>query len=478
MATATIQEERIQALNDLDIQKGACVLYWMQHAQRAEYNHALEFAIQEANELGVPLLVVFALMDGYPDANLRHYTFMLEGLQEAQQALADRGIRMVVQHGAPDEVVLRMVPQAALIVCDRDYLRLQREWRNKVAQRAECRVMQVETDVVVPVETASNKAEYMARTFRPKVQKQLERFLVEFRTTALDHHSVGWEAEGMDIAGLDLTDIPGILEQLELDRSVPPVSHLFSGGTSEAKRVLRSFIRNRFSNYSENRNQPQTDHVSHMSKYLHFGQISPLYVALQIREACDDEKGVDREQIDTYIEELIVRRELSINFVYYRPEEYDSYRCLPDWAQKTLAEHRDDERPHRYTRGEMDAAETHDPYWNAAMREMKYSGYMHNYMRMYWGKKILEWCNTPEYAYQTALALNNKYFLDGRDPVSFANVAWVFGLHDRAWAEREIFGKVRYMSAGGLERKSDIKGYVQKIDQLVEQISAQRKDDA
>lgn len=461
MATTLIQEERIQLLNDLDIQNGSYVLYWMQHAQRAEYNHALEFAIQQANDHGLPLLVAFGLTDGYPDANLRHYTFMVEGLQETQRALADRGIKMVVRLGAPDAVALDLGRDAALIVCDRDYVRIARGWRENVAAEAACRVVQVETDVVVPVETVSNKAEYMARTIRPKIHTHLDRFLLAFRTTPLDCHSLE-----LSVAGVEIDDGRALLDSLALDRSVEPVSHLFTGGLSAAKRILRDFLRNRFVHYAENRNQPQTNDVSHMSKYLHFGQISPLYLALQIRGAAGN--GA-KAQVDAYLEELIVRRELAINFVYFTPD-YDAYSCLPNWAQKTLAEHRDDERPHRYTRTEMEQADTHDSYWNAAMREMKHTGYMHNYMRMYWGKKILEWCNTPEYAFQTALALNNKYFIDGRDPNSFAGVAWVFGMHDRAWAEREIFGKVRYMSAAGLERKSDIKAYVKKVDRLVSQV--------
>ena len=172
-----------------------------------------------------------------------------------------------------------------------------------------------------------------------------------------------------------------------------------------------------------------------------------------------------KEAREAFIEELIVRRELAMNFVYYTPE-YDNYRCLPDWAKKTLSEHKKDKRDHTYTRRQLEDARTHDEYWNAAMREMKSTGFMHNYMRMYWGKKILEWSNTPEHAYKTTLAINNKYFLDGRDANSYTGVAWVFGVHDRAWFERPIFGKIRYMAASGLERKCDIQAYVEKVADL------------
>ena len=186
-----------------------------------------------------------------------------------------------------------------------------------------------------------------------------------------------------------------------------------------------------------------------------------MEIAIKVRGA----SAASDEDKAAFLEELVVRRELAVNFVYYA-DDYDKYACLPDWARKTLADHRDDDRPHRYTRQELENADTHDRYWNAAMTEMLATGYMHNYMRMYWGKKILEWSNTPEYAYRTALYLNNKYFLDGRDANSYAGVAWLFGLHDQAWAEREIYGKVRYMSAGGLESKFDIDAYVRRVHTL------------
>jgi len=204
-----------------------------------------------------------------------------------------------------------------------------------------------------------------------------------------------------------------------------------------------------------------------MSPYLHFGQISPVRLAMAVRDA----KSGQESDRDGYLEELIVRRELAVNFVYYT-QDYDRYTCLPEWARKTLAEHAGDPREHKYSQDVLESAQTHDPYWNAAMREMKQTGFMHNYMRMYWGKKILEWSETPENAFATTLAINNKYFLDGRDPNSYAGVAWVFGKHDRAWFERPIFGKVRYMAASGLERKCDIKAYVEKVDGRVRRLKS------
>jgi deoxyribodipyrimidine photo-lyase len=454
---ADIDPARIRRLNDRPVADGDYVLYWMQQSQRAEHNDALERAVTRANDEGLPVLVVFGLMDDYPEANLRHYTFMLEGLQETQSALEERGIRMVVRHGAPDEVALAYADRAACVVCDRGYLRHQKAWRRRVADEAPCAVEQVEADVVVPVETVTDKAEYAARTIRPKIHEHLERFLVDLEPAEVEHGSLGLDVEG----GLALDDIDAVTDRLDLDRSVRPVRGLFRGGTSEARRLLDDFTATKFARYDDRRNQPETSQVSHMSKYLHFGQVSPVWLTRRIRAA-----DAPEEDVESYVEEVVVRRELSMNHVHFRPDTYDSFECLPEWARDTLHEHASDEREHIYSLDELRQGETHDPYWNAAMKEMRETGYMHNYMRMYWGKKILEWSPDPETAFERTLELNNTYFLDGRDPNSFANVLWVFGLHDRGWKERPVYGKVRYMSKGGLERKADPDAYVEKVDRL------------
>ncbi len=436
-----MESSRIQLLNSRPVMRGDYVLYWMQQSQRAEFNPALEFAIHEANKLGLPVVVGFGLMDDYPEANLRHYTFMLEGLRETEQTLRARGIQMVTQRGQPYQVALELAEHAAIAVCDRGYLRHQRLWRAEFARSANCSVIQVEGDVVVPVEEASNKAEFAARTIRPKIQAKLAGFLKPLRSTKPKRSSMK-----LSFSSFDLEDI----KSLKLDRSVKPVSKFFRGGTSEAKRRFKCFA---LKSYANERNLPERDAVSHMSPYLHFGQISPVWLALQARGAA------------VYLEELIVRRELGANFVHFTPN-YDRFESLPDWAKATLTRHKRDSRPVVYDGEQLENCETADPYWNAAMREMKVTGYMHNHMRMYWGKKILEWSRSPEEAFATTLYLNNKYFLDGRDPSSYTNVAWIFGLHDRPWGERAIFGTVRTMTAGGLERKCDIEAYVERINRL------------
>ena len=461
----SVDPARVQRLNEsAPRDDGEYVLYWMQQSQRAVHNPALTYGLERANERGLPLVVVFGLMDDYPEANLRHYAFMLEGLRETKATLADHGIRMIVRHGSPDEVALAEAARAAMVVTDRGYLRHQKQWRARVAREASCPVVQVEGDVVVPVETATDKAEYAARTLRPKIHEDLDRFLQLSDPPVPQHFSTALPIP----EGLSLDDVSAVLDQLDLDPSVRPVSSLYRGGRSEAVRILDTFLEKHLDGYDGNRNQIQTSAVSHMSKYLHFGQISPVWLVQQIQEARAPE-----DDIDSYVEEVVVRRELAINHVHFRPDIYDSYECLPEWARESLSEHASDEREHVYSLDALEQSETHDPYWNAAMTEMRETGYMHNYMRMYWGKKILEWSPDPQTAFERTLTLNNRYFLDGRDPNSYANVAWIFGLHDRGWKERPVYGKVLYMSKGGLERKADPDAYVEKVARLAEKATSE-----
>lgn len=451
-----VEPARISDLNDRPVRKGTWVLYWMQQSQRADDNPALEVAIDEANRLNLPVLAVFGLTDGYPEANLRHYRFMLEGLVDTRDRLAGRGIRLVVQHGEPETVVAPLARRAALTVCDVGYTRHQIAWRRSLARSAPCRVIAVESDVVVPTGVASPKAEYAARTFRPKIHRHLEAYLAPCPRRMPRKTEVAG-----DIASLDLDDIDAVLGRLDIDRSVPAVSTFYRGGAGEAEQRLTRFIDRHLKGYANRRNRPELDATSHLSPYLHFGQISPVAVALAVRSA----HAGQPEDRDAFLEEFIVRRELAMNFVRYTPD-YDRYTSLPAWARKSLAEHAGDRRETLYGTRDLIVAHTHDVYWNAAMSEMRDTGFMHNYMRMYWGKKILEWSASPGEAFETTLQLNNRFFLDGRDPNSFAGVGWIFGLHDRAWFERDIFGKVRYMAASGLERKFDIGAYVARIADL------------
>jgi deoxyribodipyrimidine photo-lyase len=448
-----IQSQRMKLLNRGDIKDGRYVLYWMQASQRAEYNHALEYAIRRANQLDRPLLVFFGITDEFPDANERHYRFMLEGLKQVKSTLAGMGMKMVIRHESPEIGAIKLSRAASLVVVDRGYLSIQRQWRRQVAERIRCPLIQIESDVVIPVEDASPREEYAAATLRPKITKKLKNYLHPLKAIPVKRDSLGLRVESFDISDIGLA-----LGRLRIDRTVKREA-AFRGGTDEAKKHLEVFLKKKIDRFAELRNDPTAEHLSNMSPYLHFGQISPLYIALRVLRT----RSPGRE---AYLEELIVRRELSMNFAFYN-RNYNAYRGIPDWARKTLNEHKKDRREYTYTLGQLENGQTHDPYWNAAQNEMRVTGKMHGYMRMYWGKKIIEWSRTPEEAFKAALYLNNKYELDGRDPNGFTGVAWCFGKHDRAWGERRIFGKIRYMNENGLRRKFDADAYAEKVKNLM-----------
>jgi deoxyribodipyrimidine photo-lyase len=458
-----IQPERVRPLNDRPVRPDQTyVLYWMQQSERTRSNPALEHAVALANELDRPLVACFGIMDDYPESNLRHYAFLVEGLRDVAAALEKRGVKFVVGHGPNHDVALGYARAACAIVCDRGYLRHQRDWRARVADAAECQVIEVEGDVVVPVDVVSNKHEYAARTIRPKIHKHLDAFLTPMHATKLKHPSLRLSVKGdPKRRELDVADVEGTLDSLKIDRSVWP-SPLYRGGEVEAWKKVDVFVAKGLDGYKEGRNEPAAAQSSHQSMHLHYGHVSPVELALAVRDA--DAPKADRE---SSIEELIVRRELSMNFCE-RVADYDKYAsAVPDWARKTLAERKRDKRDALYTIEELEHAKTDDPYWNAAQRQMTLTGFMHNYMRMYWGKRILGWMSDPEQAFEATLYLNNKYELDGRDANSFANIAWVYGTHDRPWGPaRKVFGTVRYMNAGGLERKFDIDAYVRQVDDL------------
>lgn len=437
---------------------GDYVLYWMQSSQRVHSNRALEYAISRANKLDLPILVLFVLTN-YPEANIRHLTFMLEGLSEVREELEKKRILLAMRIGSPPDVVSDFATNAALVVTDCGYQRLLRQWRENVARQIHCPLVEVESNVVVPVGLVSEKEEWSAATLRRKMQQYIDIFLAPIPILKPARSSLSLDVASLPFALGEEVLQKEVLHQLDVDRSVPQ-SQVYRGGYSECRKRLNEFVEHKLAGYGEARNDPNKDALSCMSMYLHFGQVSPLEIALAMKG-----KKVKVESADAYLEELIVRRELAMNFVRYNPD-YDSYAGLPAWAKKTLEEHRNDFREYIYSQAEFERAETHDPYWNAAQQEMVTTGKMHGYMRMYWGKKLLEWSKSPEEAYDTALYLNNKYEIDGRDPNGYAGIAWCFGKHDRPWKEREVFGKVRYMNAKGLKRKFDADAYVKKVGEL------------
>jgi len=433
--------------------EGKCVVYWMQRSQRALDNPALETAVQVANILEKPLVVFLAPVPFYPHANLRHYRFLNQGVSDIAAGLQKRKIGFVLRR-YPDHHLLKFCKevQAALVVGDENPMREPEHWREAVRRKLRAPFWTVDADVIVPSRLLL-KEQYAAYTARPIIRRLLPDFLQPVGNTMA---KVAWKAP----AGLRSLPVEtDITEGWKLDRSVSPVN-VFGGGTTEALKRLKSFIKNHLEGYPVERNKPELDSTSHMSPYLHFGHIGPHTVALAVQKA-----DAPKQAKDVFLEELIVRRELAINFVRFNPD-YDNFESGAVWAQQSLAEHSGDPRQ-VYSRSQLENAETHDPLWNAAQRQMVFGGWMHNYVRMYWAKKILEWSRTPAEAYTTAVYLNDKYELDGRDPNGYAGIAWgIVGKHDRPWFERPIFGKIRYMSFNSMSKKFDSKRYIRQVEEL------------
>lgn len=451
-------ENRIKSLNNKKINKEKeQIIYWMQRSVRTEYNHALEYAVQMSNDLKKNLLVIFALDFDFPEANERSYYFLLESLKDVEMNLKKRGIKFIVLNSSPvQNKIIEYSKNAACIITDRAYLKGLIDMREEVSNRIETRLIQLESDITVPVEIASEKEEYSARTIRSKIHKvwnfyinkKFEKFSYENRF--LDNIE----------SDFDLDNIDKLIEKLGIKNDVKR-SKYFKGGEKEGERLLDLFIESKLDNYVKLRNNPELDYQSNLSPYLHFGNISPLFIARKILSA-----DKNQESVEAFLEELIVRRELGINFVYYN-KSYNKFQGMTySWAYDTMKLHKKDKRDYIYSADELENAETHDIYWNSAQKEMLIIGKMHSYMRMYWAKKIIEWSEDYENAYEIIKYLNNKYFLDGRDENSYAGIAWCFGKHDRAWFEREIFGKLRYMNSNGLKTKFNIELYVKKIQNL------------
>jgi len=453
-----IHAERVKDLNSKPVAEGRYVLYWMQQAQRAHFNHAFEFAIERANELGKPLVVFFGLTPKFPRANANHYRFMLEGLCETAEAVRERGASFLVQPVSPEKGAVALAKSACEVVCDRGYIKIQRRWRERMAKGIKCRATQVESDVVVPVEAAMEKQAYSAAVLRPKVERLLDRYMVPLRRRRLKSRPIK-----LDTGFIDLKDIDGALKMLRV-KSSPALAGAARGGRKEALARLRRFVRSRLAAYDADRNDPNKAGTSELSPYLHFGQISPLEVALEVNKVKAQSSKL-KGGAKPFLEELIVRRELAMNFAFYNPH-YDSFEGISDWAKKALAAHKKDRREFVYTKRQLERATTHDPYWNAAQRQMALTGRMHGYMRMYWGKKVIEWTRDPAEAFRILVELNDRYELDGRDPNGYAGISWCFGTHDRPWGQRRVFGGVRYMNDSGLRRKFDADAYVEMVEGL------------
>lgn len=443
-----MDKERVKYLKTNKEKKGEYIIYWMQETQRIEYNFSLEKAIEVANESKLPLYVIFNYIKNYPEASERHFKFMLQGLKDVRDTLERYGVQFVLLEGDLEKNMLKISKDARTLIWDKSYLRYQRDIREKILKKLDLTIIEVENNVVVPVEVVSFKEEYSAKTFRDKYKKIKERYLKESDYKIVIKFAYN-ELINNKLKKMDQSQIYLPQNKARLDGD-------FIGGEIEAKKVLEKFIEEKLEFYSLK--GPDNDWSSKLSPYLHFGQISPL----QIWSALKKIKELEIQK-DKFLEELFIRRELAINFVYYNLK-YDAWDGITyKWAYETMEKHLKDQRDYLYSLEELENYKTHDIYWNSAQKQMVDTGYMESYMRMYWCKKLLEWVGSPQEAYEIAINLNNKYLYDGRDPNSYAGVAWCFGKHDRAWKERKIFGKVRYMNSSGLEKKFDMEKYIKKI---------------
>lgn len=434
-----------------------CVVYWVLHAQRALDNPALDLAVDIANALGLPVVAFFGLVPYYPKANLRHFRFVQQGIPDIAADCAHRNIGFVLRR-YPEESLINFCIEtnAALVVGDEDPLRETEAWRDKAAKKLRIPLVTVDADVIVPTRLLL-KEQYSARIIRPRLRRHFEQYLVAPSNPVA---RVPWNPPPSLHSLAPEFDITA--NWRDLDTSAQPVD-TFRGGTHEALRLLREFVSHKLARYPERHNRPEYDGTSRLSPYLNRGQISPHTVALAVQQA-----DAPQSAKDDFLDQLITWRELAINFVHFNPL-YDSIECAPDWAHRTLATHSRDRRPVVYSRDQLEQAATHDDLWNAAQRQGIHAGWMHNYMRMYWAKKILEWSPSPAVAYQTAVYLNDKYFLDGGDPNGYAGIAWsIAGKFDRPWFDRPVFGTVRYMSGPAAEKKFDTHRYIEQVSSLVE----------
>jgi deoxyribodipyrimidine photo-lyase len=433
--------DRVRQLNDAPVrQKGRYVLYRMRVNRRVESNHALAYAAELANELKLPVLCYDQLVDRHPYASERFHSFLWEGVPETRRRLEKLGIGFVFHR---ERRFSDYAARAAAIVTDDWPLAARQPCRDGVACYA------VDSSCIVPM-NRMEKREFGAYTIRPKIHRMLAEYLHPVPPIRVRH-----EYPGQPKA------LPRLkLASCRIDHSVRP-SVTFHGGRVEAERRLKAFLRKNLRRYAREKNEPSAHATSDLSPYLHFGYISSLEVALAVREYALRHKLI----ADEFLEELIVRRELAFNFARFAGR-VDSLDVLPDWAARTLHKHARDRRDPVYTRAEFEHARTHDDLWNATQKEMLLRGKIHGYYRMYWGKKIIEWSATHADALATMIHIHDRYALDGRDPNTYANILWCFGLHDRPFGDRKIFGQVRYMSLDGMRRKTDVDAYIQEIDNM------------
>lgn len=451
--------DRVRQLNrGEENHRARYVLYWMQVYKRPRYNHALSFAVRAANERRLPLVVYEGLKYNYPWANDRLHTFILEGVNENRREFQRLGIRYVFylqkSERDPRDTVARLAEEAALLVTDDFPCFIIPEHNRRLAARLSIPVFAVDSNGLVPL-AAFSKEEYAARTIRPKIKSLLPRCFVSFREERLEVKDPRLQVNCPEETIFKDGEIGALVAQCAIDHKVAP-SPIYRGGRHAGTARLRHFVEKILPRYHEQRNRPEVDGTSRLSPYLHFGYLSAQEIVEAVQSA-----DAPQQAKEAYLEELIVRRELAYNFTRFNPH-YASLDALPDWARRTLRAHEADPRPAIISPEQIEAAHTYDELWNATQRELLWTGEVHNYVRMLWGKKVIEWRPRCDEAFHLLEHLNNKYALDGRNPNSYAGILWCFGKHDRPWGpEIPIFGLVRRMSSQSMGRKFNARKYIE-----------------
>jgi len=487
---SSVPKNRIRALNRIPLTSvGEFVLYWMTACRRTTWNFALDRSIEWARELKKPIVILEALRCDYPWASERFHRFVLDGMAEKVRQLGANRYAIFYYPYAETAAgkgkgLIRALSEFASVIVTDDYPAFFfPHMMESAAQQVRCRLEAVDSNGLLPLR-AADKAFPTAFSFRRFLQKNLAPHLAQ-------------QPRKSSLARLELPrlkTLPGAI--IERWRPIPakdltsssflsriPVRHDIKAveqrsGEKAAETALRKFLSRGLRQYLELRNQPEAEATSELSPYLHFGYISPhqIFYELSQQENWSEAKLAVRANgsregwwgvspaAEAFLDQVVTWRELGLNFSTHRDDD-TRYSSLPDWAKRTLAKHARDEREHIYSFDEFGAARTHDPLWNAAQRQLIAEGRIHNYLRMLWGKKILEWTRKPEDALEIMIELNNRYALDGRDPNSYSGIFWCLGRYDRPWGpERPIFGSVRYMSSENTARKFQLGAYLEKYE--------------
>lgn len=481
-----INSHRVFKQNDKEPnEEGNYVVYWMESTRRFQYNFGLEYAVSWANKLDQPLLIFEAFSCKYRWATDRSHTFMMQGMKENLEYAEENDLNYITfceeQHSQIEEMFMKIAEGASLVISDEFPIFIIKKSNEKFSKKVDIPYITIDSNGLIPL-GLTEKDPYNAYFFRKIMQKNfVEAYTNPPKKDPLDdlenHNKIGSISEILEEfpdGKKTLEDISGFIEGLDIDHSVKPIE--WKGTRKAALGMLGSFIQYGLLEYGDKRNDPDEQKTSHLSPWLHFGKISTFEIVRAVLDHQPKDWSLDKitynngstggfyngnSDIADFLDELITWREVGFHFAHHRTD-YDQLESLPDWVLETLEEHWDDPREWEYSYEELANAETHDEIWNAAQTQLREEGIIHNYLRMLWGKKVIEWTSDPETALKYLIDLNNTYAIDGRDPNSYSGIFWCFGRFDRAWQERPIFGKLRYMTSESTRKKVKLKHYLNK----------------